>query len=157
MLKHVCLAAVLLAFSNQILQAAEPPFGCYVRNYDKQHLKIHKGQNITSMSLKLYSGKDVEGFTGAMFADVSVKLRGDNKQTWSEVADCSGKPGAWTCGIECDGGGFTLKENSTGIVLTNSSYFRLAKDGCGENSMMIEATPEHRVFKLKKSQLSACK
>jgi hypothetical protein len=157
MLRRLICATTLLALSAAVAQAAEPPFGCYIRNYDKQHLTKHKKQDITSMSLKLYSGKDVEGFTGAMFAEVRVKLRGNTKQTWSEVADCSGKPGAWKCGIECDGGGFTLKEDDKGITLANTNYFRVAKDGCGENSMMIEATPEHRMFRLKKANLANCK
>ena len=157
MFKPLGTFALLLALTTTQSLASDQPFGCYVTNYDSAHLAKHKGQTITSMSLKLYSGKEVEGFTAYMFADISVKLRGDKTNIWSEVADCSGKPGAWKCGIECDGGGFALKEDGTNIVLTNSSYFRVTKDGCGETSHHIEAKPGNRMFKLSKSKLSNCK
>jgi hypothetical protein len=157
MLTRLFLIASIFATTTTPLFAAETVLGCYSNTYSKQHLSKHKGQSITFMKMKLYKDDSAEGLNADMYAEVTVKLRGNNKQTWSEVADCAGKPGAWKCGIECDGGGFELADDANGLTLINTRGFRVALDGCGENSVTIESTPGNRLFRLSKAKLSACK
>jgi hypothetical protein len=157
MLTRLFLIASIFATTTSPSFAADTILGCYRNTYGKQHLSKHRGQSITFMKMKLYKGDAAEGLNVDMYAEVTVKLRGNGKQMWSEVADCTGKPGAWKCGIECDGGGFELSDDTNGLTLTNTRGFRVALDGCGENSVTIEPEPGNRRFRLSKAKLSACK
>jgi hypothetical protein len=153
------LVLALLVLGTATIQpfAAGLPIGCYVNTYNDQHLQKHKGQSLTSIMLKVTDGKQYEGFTQDLVAEITVKLRGDAIQTWSEEAVCTGKPGTWKCVIDCDGGGFTLSESRGSMTLINSLGFRVTKDGCGESSVTIEPKPGDRRFTLSKVQTPACK
>jgi hypothetical protein len=138
------IAAISIAFCalTTFANADVLPLGCYVNKYSKFHLAKHKGQNITSIKMRIEDGKTIENSSVTMFAYFDVTLRGRGQEKWSEGADC---------------GGFELVEDDDGITLINSRGFRVAADGCGENSVTIEPTPGNRRFRLSKAELSACK
>lgn len=150
------LALTLLVFTTNVA-AEDLPLGCYTNTYSKAHLAKHKGQTITTIKMRIEKPEVAGDPAIKVVAYYDVTLRGKGKQKWGEGADCRGTAGAWKCGIECDGGGFDLIEDAKGITLINSVGFRVAEDGCGENSLTIEPEPGNRRFRLSKSEPSACK
>jgi hypothetical protein len=157
-LKSKQFAIILLSIASTPVSSAEKTFeSCYANTYKASHLNKHKTQRLSSITLKLYDGKELEGTNGHYMADVSVTLRGSDTSKWTETALCVDGVKEVTCSIECDGGSFVLKGDNGGMTLINKVGFRVAKDGCGETSERIEATAGNRLFRLSNAKLSACK
>jgi hypothetical protein len=118
----------------------------------------HKGQTITSIKLLLKDMRKVENAGSPMDAQVDVTLRGQGKIKWGDGGLCRSKFGVWRCDIECDGGGFELAIDNSGLTFINTRGFRITKDGgCGEETDYVEAKPGNRMFRLSEDKLSACK
>jgi hypothetical protein len=138
--------------------AKDLPLGCFTNSYDKAHMAKHKGQTVTSIKMSILDSRKLENSNATLVAEFDVTLRGQGTVKWGEAAFCRGKSGAWTCQIDCDGGGFVLAEDANGITLLNSDGFRVAKDGgCGEENNSVDAKPGNRMFRLSKAKLAACK
>jgi hypothetical protein len=158
MLIHKTALVLFSAFMITGVCASDQPQGCFTNTYDKAHLAKHKGQSITSIKMLLKDARNLENSQDDFHAEFEVTLRGQGKVKWGDVGLCRGKPGAWRCNIECDGGGFELKDDDNGLTVINSRGFRITKDGgCGEETDYVEAKPGNRLFRLSKSKLSACK
>ncbi len=158
MLQRATKIAVALCLFGPCAGAETLPLGCYTNTYDKAHLDKHKGQTITSITMKMIDVRKMENAGAVMWAEFEVTLRGKGKAKWGETGLCNGKPGAWKCQIECDGGNFGLAEDANGLTVINTDGFRISRDGgCGEDTDAIEAKPGNRRFRLSKAKLSACK
>jgi hypothetical protein len=153
--------AVFFLFSCLVMPTAwakEKPYACFTNSYDKKHMAKNKGQTIATIKVTFLDVRTLENPGADMWADFEVTLRGKGKIKWGDTAFCNGKDGKWKCDIECDGGGFELNEDASGLTLSNSRGFRVTSDGgCGENTDFVEANPGNRLFRLSKAKLSACK
>lgn len=149
---------MILAMAALLLPSAvfaETPFTCYARTYDKAHMAKHPGQIMQSVRIKLVKSKlNEHGIT--FDGEVNATVVGQPGR-WSEGFSCTGKGAVLSCFIECDGGRFELRRNKDSLKLVNADRFRLAKDGCGEESLDVKATSENRVYLLKQSKPDICK
>jgi hypothetical protein len=158
MFKSGIAALLLSCLVAPVASAKEKPYACYINSYDNKHLAKNKGQTITAVKVTLLDVSSLDNPGADMWADFEVTLRGKGKKKWGDTALCNGKNGKWNCVIECDGGGFDLNENASGLTLSNSKGFRVTGDGgCGEDTDEVAAQPGNRLFRLSKAKLSACK
>lgn len=86
--------------------------GCYLRQYSEEHLLRHPDQRVTGIGLwQLAEETDAEqlALTLALF------VRGDSER-FSATAYCQNTGGSLSCGLEGDGGWFTLSEAKNDVV-----------------------------------------
>jgi len=100
---------------------------CLARTYDPAHMKAHPRQKVTGIAFAYEPFERVAGEaapqpmwdqyagTGAVFARIVVVFRDDSRAALG-TADCRAGNDASTlrCGIEGDGGGFTLSRRPDG-------------------------------------------
>jgi hypothetical protein len=159
MFQRVAVSVLLSCLLVPTAEAKEKPYACYTNSYDKKHMAKNPGQTVTTIKVTFLDVSTLENPGSDMWAEFEVTLRGEGKTKWGDTALCNGKNGHWDCGIECDGGGFQLDENESGLTLSNSRGFRVAPDGgCDDGSTTVDAKPGNRLFRLTKAKkLSACK
>jgi len=95
-------------------------FACYVRHYDKAHLKSHPKQNVVDMTLFVNSYPDAE--MGRQYTlDIGVHFRTRPAQ-FQLSGGCSaameGKTGL-NCGIDCDGGVIDVRVKDANSILVS--------------------------------------
>lgn len=141
--------AGLAALASPTISAAQGMAACWARSYDAAHMRAHPGQEITAIEV-IFDGV---GATGESWGGVRVAMNG----AWfSESIFCQAPVGGVrACGVECDGGGFTLttRDSDGSVLLTNSQDgFRVAapEAGCSGDAPSVYITPEleHRLFRL---------
>ncbi len=88
---------------------------CYIRQYDKAHLAKHPDQLVTSVSMSI-SPINEGGTTPTL--NLFITFRGSNS-VYQGVGICKFTGDDLTCGVEGDGGSFTLSAKSdTSLLLT---------------------------------------
>ena len=145
---------------------------CYQRVYTPAHLKKHPNQTVRSITFKHFP--KLWGETGPdgkvqfnekrrdVYFSIAASFRG-SAQKFEESGMCNDNDGVLVCGIECDGGGFSLQARKDGrLLLKTGSYgFRVvgAGGGCGEggdNSRHITRKTDDRVFLLSRLSDLSC-
>ncbi len=87
-LKSKHFAVIFLSIATTPVSSAEKTFeSCYANTYKASHFIKHNTQRLSSITLKLYDGKELEGTNGHYMADVNVTLRGSDTSKWTETAD----------------------------------------------------------------------
>jgi len=158
MMKHIpIVAAALLAATP--LQAQDVPLGCYTRDYSQQHLAQNPEQIVDRMSI-LFTKDDVY-----MGAHVQVLLAdqghaGRDGYGGMRVSETAGDfIGPLIFGIECDGGSFEVIANTGDSITIETSYFRLAEDGCvdeGIRTSLAESGGGATRYLLHRAENAAC-
>lgn len=148
---------------------------CFGRDYDAAHLASRPKQQVTNIFLfrdftvdsnsenppdDAKSLQDVDGDDGRINLDAYVRLRG-RQGVYSNSFSCSkNDSGAVFCGIDCDGGSFTLKTDGDGLGLANQGF--VVVGGCGasdedqKNSVNVLPGTDDRTFRLTPQPLAAC-
>lgn len=158
-------AMVILLGSPQALAGSL----CFERHYDTAHLARHPDQLITSMTLALDpDGPKKRGVAKSDIGKVNIpfdfkiamKKRGSSNIYVQEgsVEDRDGKQQGI---VECDGGGFILQKNPSGVLLSiglgkgfeERIRMSIVPDPCGysdrvNNSVEIEGGKDDRTFRL---------
>lgn len=141
------ISIALLAFATTPSQAKIS--GCYERVYNKSELGRHPQQLVTAMRLQVGQfADDNPELQDKIFA----KFRGSNE--WLDgVAICKTKGKKATCGIEADGGVFSVDEIAGGVRITNIVDMRFGDEENGRS-----AAPENdmKTFTLKKRSSGIC-
>ena len=138
--------AALFLFSISLPTAAQIK-GCYDRTYSDAHMKAHPGQKVTRMRLQigLETGPDSNE---ADLNGMDIWLRGEKKRRYAIPICRQGKP-PLDCGMEADGGSFTLEETKDGVKLVNRNYLRADDpDGDEEDGVELPNDKEHTIFLL---------
>ncbi|MEM8839044.1 MAG: hypothetical protein AAGE89_13195 [Pseudomonadota bacterium] len=118
---------------------------CFERTYDAQHLAGHPGQSVRTMRLTIGPPAfDIDEAGG----DLSITLR--NGQRFDASIACRRPTGnTQACGIECDGGRFSLSYRSSDqSVLLRTGTPELFFAACGSVAFELKRDPEHRAFRL---------
>ncbi len=102
---------------GRALEDRELGWACYSRHYDATHLRSHPDQNVKDMAMLAYR-PDWQG------ADASILIFEARFRDGGAPAEFSGEcrtagGGVLACGIECDGGKFTLKSAGNGAILVD--------------------------------------
>ena len=111
--------------------------GCFVRKYDPGHLRAHPDQLVTQISLETSPTQLDRRY---VVLDLQFSLRQGSH--YSALAFCTRDD---RCGIEGDGGSFTLKRTGQQIRLTVGDF--LAVEGATDFSPNL-AESDDRVFLL---------
>lgn len=142
---------------------------CFERHYDAAHLGKHPDQLITSMTLALDPDGPVargsptieEGRVKVPFDfKIAMTRRGDNN-LYVQAGYVENRDGTYRGVVECDGGGFTLRQIPSGVLLSiglgagyrQSIRMTVVPDPCGEsaqfnNSVDIERGKDDNTFRL---------
>ena len=137
---------------------------CYERVYSQDHLAKHPLQRVTYMRLDHFPR-----FSGPFGADgepliypdaheivvyLSIALRGSG-DPYGATGFCWPEGKGMGCGLECDGGQFSLVDRGDGKILLrirNEIYFH----DCDEGDEVLTAEPDDKSFLLHRVPDSLC-
>lgn len=148
---------------------------CFGRVYDAAHLASHPKQRVTSFHLSREFGgdpnaeaepsseqdmKDADGEYGRILVTAYVRFR-DRKGVYTNGLSCfRTDEGKVLCGVDCDGGGFSLKPGGASLLLENNGF--VVVGGCGasedeqENEEVVRPGADDKVFRLDPKPFAAC-
>ncbi len=148
---------------------------CFGRVYDAAHLASHPKQRVTSFHVAReftpdpnseydpgspQELKDNDGLDGRITVAAYVRFRdrpGVFANTLSCVRDDSGRA---RCGIDCDGGQFTLKSSAGSLLLENEGFVVVggceASEDDSDNREFVSPGQDDRLFRLDPKPVSAC-
>lgn len=137
-MKRLLLSVLVLC---PVAAAADVP--CWARDYDAAHLAAHPDQRVVSITL---GPSTVSGTVdGETVHRLVVRLRGPDTVA-TATAYCSGT-GAMDCGIEGDGGVFTLTPDGASVLLRVGEY-GLWLEGAAGAVELSGTSGDDRVFRL---------
>lgn len=138
---------------------------CYGRAYSSDHLEKHTAQQVKSLrfdhfptTFGTYDENNRIAFDPAraeVYFMVSATFRGSGEQ-FTNSGTCTPQGQDYRCQIECDGGGFTLKDKSAAsVLLINRSGFSVS--GCdAEAHRWLEPEPDDKIFRLDRLAAANC-
>jgi hypothetical protein len=149
---------------------------CYGRVYDAAHLKKHPKQRVTAFHLfrdftpdpnmemppeNHQALIDSDG-EGGIRVTAYVRFR-DRPGLFYNGMVCGGasEGGKVRCGIECDGGGFTVKGTGKSLLLENEGF--VVVGGCGasedeaEQADFVKPGADDKVFRLDPVPVAQCR
>jgi hypothetical protein len=147
---------------------------CFGRVYDAKHLAQHPKQRVTSFyvarqfspdpytEIELTSAEELreqDGQDGRVNVSAYVRLR-DRPGVFTNNLSCYRYEGKVTCGIDCDGGSFNLKEAGPALLLENQGF--VVVGGCGgteeeqDNSVNVLPGQDDKTFRLDPKPMQAC-
>lgn len=139
------------AAAASVFRGWKPGAPCYARTYDAQHLASHPRQRLTHFALTASSlGAPVA--PGAFELTFAFRLKGDPDVYQSE-AICRETSGRVECGIEGDGGRFSLRPEESGLLLSIAS---MVVEGEGGISPDLAVGGDDRVVRLFTAPKSSC-
>lgn len=147
---------------------------CFGRVYDSKHLTQHPKQKVTSFQLArefspnphteyfpdtLEELRERDGTDGRVAVSAYVRFR-DRPGVFSNSLSCFQYEGKTHCGIDCDGGSFSLKPSGSSLLLENEGF--VVVGGCGgteeemDNSVSVAPGQDDKTFRLDSKPVSAC-
>ena len=141
-----------------------PDTGCFTRSYDAAHMSAHPDQVVSALRLKIYDHTQ-EGYTSRFAAlDVQfanqghVRRGGHGAQRLNQILVCfNDTDGTPICGVECDGGGFTVAGETDTTLTIRTDYLMVGDaDGCGGMIDMAEQVGKPVKYRLNKADAVAC-
>lgn len=151
---------------------------CFGRSYDAAHLARHPQQKVTSLHVwrSLGGRPDAEYWKSGDRADAIASYRDDktaNVDAYVTFRDRKGlfhnslscridDAGRTRCGIDCDGGQFTLsREGDNAVILRNEGFVLVG--GCSSDdedeekkSVYFSPGADDRTFRLDRQDVKAC-
>ena len=151
--------ALLLALPG-IAAADGPTPGCYARDYDPTHLAAHPEQVVSAMRLRI----GVPGANGEAPAQLRVVLadqgraraEGFGGRTLTQALVCKDRSDGPACGVECDGGLFSVSEDTEGLMLTTDRLLVGDSEDCGGSFDLVERQGEPVSYRLLRADPGAC-
>jgi hypothetical protein len=101
-----------------------PARACFAHNFDPAWLAGHKDQNVSQILVQ--ATRRVDEGTAWDLAAVQLRFR-DSHGLFEISADCSLSDGAIHCGVDCDGGGFSMKMlSASALGVSFDGYVRFS-------------------------------
>jgi hypothetical protein len=138
--------AAALAFKDW-----KPGAPCFARIYDAKHLAAHPKQLLTHFALS--ASRYASTVKGEFLVDFSFRVRG-HSEVFEGNGICHGGPYTATCGVEGDGGHFTMKADEDGLLLTLDD---VGVEGETAFSPELGARSDDRLVRLRPASKSACR
>ena len=140
---------------------------CYQRVYDEAHLKAHPQQRVAMIRFENFPdvygpvGEDGKVYfdekTGEVTFSIIVAFRDHPHKLYSNDGACYPEGGKLRCGIDCDGGSFTLSDaGKTDIMLHNEGFRVTVCEGDDEATAWVDPEPDDKDFKLTRLPDSDC-
>ncbi len=142
-------------------------YACFVRHYDAAHLRGHKLQNVTDMTVFVASTRSEDGGDRNHQIGIGVNFRGvDHQMQVSGYCGTSveGQQSLLNCGIDCDGGQIDVTMKDADAMLVSIPYGARTWDPTEDTESGDEpaANPaaefgsDDKLFKLDRTDLSEC-
>ena len=149
---------------------------CFGRVYDAAHLKKHPRQRVTAFHLFRDFTPDENKETPQESRETLVAEDGDGGIRVTAYVRFRDRPGLFfnglhcgssltggkvRCGIDCDGGGFFLKDGGKSLLLENQGF--VVVGGCGasedeeENRDFVKPGADDKVFRLEPLPAAQCR
>ena len=150
MLARVTMLAVLIGAASAAEAASFK--GCYERVYDSRYLKKHRKQDVVKMRFQIGVGKGTDGpFELLDRIDAGFRKKSLYR---GNLVGCTDVNDGLECGIEADGGTFTvIDRGDNSIRITNTSEMRFGDE---EDGTTIKAKGDHREFRLYRVSEGPC-
>ncbi len=148
--------AMVLTLATVVLLNASPSQaafkGCYERIYDKRYLKKHRKQEIIKIRLQIGVGKGVDGpFELLDRVDAGFRKRPIYQ---GNLISCETAGKELKCGIEADGGSFTVTDRGNqSIRITNATVMNFGDEG---SKFVIEGRGDNKEFRLFRISEGSC-
>jgi hypothetical protein len=131
---------------------------CWARAYTNAHLRSHPGQEVKEMLVRLARPP---AFPAQVSALVRVRFQDEPSRLYLGSGTCRTEGSETVCGIDGDGGRFTLEARTGGrIVLINNNTGGLALDSAtigGEREIRrLTDHPQHGIFLLYRLDEAVC-
>ena len=124
---------------------------CYARTYDAKHLAAHPRQLLTRFTLSDGPpGSTLE--KGTLEVSLAFTVRGD-KEVYGTLGICRDGGASLRCGVEGDGGSFTVTRDGKGLLLRIK---RLAAEG-EKFSPDVAVNSDDKLVRLHPAPASACR
>lgn len=162
----VAAAKVILtaSFCVGVVSAAAAPLSqhfsddatCYSRTYSAEHLRKNPGQRVSYIRFDHVPGSMGDVGPGELAFSVSVRFK-DSPETLTNSGLCFPQSKTYRCQLECDGGGFELKDrDQSSLYLLNPSGFIVS--GCdGDAYVELVPEPDDKIFRLDRMLSSECR
>ena len=141
--------------------AAEAPSrGCYARDYTEEHLAAHRAQVVSRMRLSV-GGANEAGETEAELRVVlaeqgRAREEGLGGQALAQRLICRDRGQGLECGVECDGGLFSVEEDASGLSLTTDRLMVGDGQDCGGSFDLAERPGEAVTYRLERAAAALC-
>jgi hypothetical protein len=122
---------------------------CFVGRYDAQHLAAHPAQTVSAMRLIVTGERDPESANSIYSFRLALNFR-DRDGNFESFGSC-GRESAdrhlsgadLGCGVDCDGGGYSvdMAEDGKSVLIKIDHGFRIWKDKNADESTGIEFKP----------------
>ena len=144
---------------------------CFSYAFDRDQLREKPRQRVTAITLfrnftpdelseeaprSTEEMRKTDGEGGTVAITAMITLRGQPNR-YANTLYC-GKDGKAVvrCGVECDGGGFTLKPDKDGLIVENRGF--VLHGGCGESAktVFLNPKPDDRTFRVEPKSIDLC-
>jgi hypothetical protein len=159
--RSTAFTSLVLLWALPGLALAEGPApACYARDYDTAHLASHPDQVVSAMRLRI----EAPGANGEALAELRVVLadqgharaEGMDGRTLTQALVCKDWGDGPACGVECDGGLFSVAEDAEGLTLTTDRLLVGDSEECGGSFDLVEREGEPVSYRLLRADPSAC-
>jgi hypothetical protein len=150
------IATLALAFVCSGGAAGAAFKGCYERVYDAKYLRQHRDQRVTKIRLQIGVG---QGYDGPFeYLDRLDAVLRNTRRYDGNLIGCEPLGDELSCGIEADGGTFTITDRGAdkgrqAIRITNLGYMNFGND---EDGKIVEANGENLEFRLYRVSDGSC-
>lgn len=141
---------------------ADPPMGCFTRDYSAGHLAKNPNQHVASIRLLFDRGDGAMYprflYLDGRFADQGrARLDGVGGAAFSQSAFCVEDGGTFRCQVECDGGGLEIAALKGDTLTVSTDYFTLESGGgCEAVSDLAELGGGKTIYRLTRAPIAAC-
>lgn len=145
---------------------------CLARTYSVDHLVKHPDQLVTYMRLahlpSRYNDDQLRTATGdggqypaSFLAFITVRFK-DRSDPYQQSVYCSVEGSGYRCGVECDGGAFSLrfKQNGSALIDFRQTGGMVLNSSCGEGDdyrWLGDGKSDDMLFRLDPASRSVCK
>lgn len=158
-----CMLSTQSVFAKTLVDMTKTP-QCFSAQYDAVHLKAHPKQKVSALWVYVPPAKPIEYGYGDMqklassMGQVMARFKNDKADYISDGMECTVESNdVWHCGIECDGGQFTLQANpNSAVFLKPQDSIRLTSCDGGK-TRYIESIDDQKTFALRPTSLATCK
>ncbi|HLP66218.1 MAG TPA: hypothetical protein VK181_01730 [Rhizobium sp.] len=141
---------------GRALHAGEIASACFARRYDTTHLQGHPQQNVTEMRVLAYRP---DWPHAESIVNLEFRFRGVSEafQLSGGCRPVSGKATVLDCAVECDGGLFSIRRETSGALMIDVPAGLALCDG--EEALPAGARfgSDDRRFRLAAEKLAACR
>lgn len=166
-MRPICVAAAMVMMAPIVIlldfDAAAAPLSqhfsgeptCYSRSYSSEHLRKNPAQRVSYIRFDHVPGSMGEVGAGELAFSISVRFK-NSPETLTNSGLCFPQSETYRCQLECDGGGFELKDRDhSSLYLLNPSGFVVS--GCdGDAYVELVPEPDDKIFRLNQMPMSEC-